>query len=65
MKLKLDGNINVYYVQTLCMIFFPGEKFGQTEAEDPNAPVLQLTLSENAEGMNASVMVSADRKSVV
>ena len=64
MKLILNGNINVYYVQTLCMIFFPGEKFGQTEAEDPNAPVLQLTLSENADGMNASVTVSAVGKSV-
>ena len=27
MKLYIDGNINRYYVQTLCMIFFPGEKF--------------------------------------
>lgn len=32
MKLTIDGNVNSYYVQMLCMIFFPGEKFG-AEAE--------------------------------
>ena len=36
MKLILDGNINSYYIQTLCMIFFPGEKFGVAEQLDPN-----------------------------
>ena len=27
MKLHIEGDINEYYVQTLCMIFYPGEKF--------------------------------------
>ncbi|MBE6553676.1 MAG: coproporphyrinogen dehydrogenase HemZ [Ruminococcaceae bacterium] len=63
MKLILDGNINVYYIQTLCMIFFPGEKFGQSENENPDAPVLRLILRENAEGITASVAVTAfDRR---
>ncbi|MBQ2735353.1 MAG: coproporphyrinogen dehydrogenase HemZ [Clostridia bacterium] len=63
MKLILNGNINVYYVQTLCMIFFPGEKFGQQEEQDPNTPVLRLTLLETTEGMEASVDVSVGEKS--
>ena len=62
MKLILNGNINVYYVQTLCMIFFPGEKFGQSEENDPNAPILQLSLSTNDEGVEAYVEVSAKGK---
>ena len=38
MKLHITGNtdINTYYVQTLCMIFFPGEKFSdEIEAGEP------------------------------
>ncbi len=62
MKLILNGNINVYYIQTLCMIFFPGEKFGQESAERPDAPILSLTLSEEANGMRANVEVWAEGK---
>ena len=31
MKLTVKGDINAFYVQTLCMIFFPGEKFSQDQ----------------------------------
>lgn len=58
MKLLLNGNVNVYYIQTLCMIFFPGEKFGQQSSEDPNEPTLQLSLYQTEEGMEAAVEVS-------
>lgn len=44
MKIYIDGNINRYYVQTLCMIFFPGAKFSDSEAEGPDTPVLHLSL---------------------
>ena len=62
MKLKLEGNINVYYIQTLCMIFFPGEKFGAGTQENPDAPTLSLTLAEKDEGFEATVAVSAHGK---
>ena len=58
MKLILNGNINVYYVQTLCMIFFPGAKFGADAQNDPEAPELFLTLKEDADGLWAAVTVS-------
>lgn len=45
MKLYFDGDINQYYVQTLCMIFFPGAKFPENEEITPETPVLWLTLS--------------------
>ncbi len=63
MKLKLDGNINVYYVQTLCMIFFPGAKFGADAQNDPDAPELHLSLTEQDGGLTARVTVSFDGKS--
>ena len=51
MKLKVSGNINEYYVQTLCMIFFPGEKFSQKASDDEEdgvaVPELSLELFEN------------------
>ena len=31
MKLTVNGDINAFYVQTLCMIFFPGEKFVENQ----------------------------------
>ena len=27
MLIKINGDINRYYVQTLCMIYYPGAKF--------------------------------------
>ena len=62
MKLKLEGNINVYYIQTLCMIFFPGEKFGASEQNNPDAPALSLKLSEKDDGLEAEVTVSVQGK---
>ncbi|MBQ9785259.1 MAG: coproporphyrinogen dehydrogenase HemZ [Clostridia bacterium] len=63
MKLILDGNINAYYIQTLCMIFFPGEKFGAAEQENPNAPELYLRLTENDSGVETYVHVTVDGRS--
>jgi len=44
MKLYFDGDINRYYVQTLCMIFFPGAKFPEDEEITSETPVLYLKL---------------------
>ncbi|MBQ8311104.1 MAG: coproporphyrinogen dehydrogenase HemZ [Clostridia bacterium] len=60
MKLILDGNINAYYIQTLCMIFFPGAKFGAAEQQNPNSPELYLRMSEQADGVEAYVRIEVD-----
>ena len=49
MKLYVDGDINRYYVQTLCMIFFPGAKFPEDEEITENTPILNLVLSCDGE----------------
>ena len=64
MKLNVSGNINTYYVQTLCMIFFPGEKFSDRAEEDPEAvtPELNLSLEETEEGVKVTAELSLEEK---
>lgn len=33
MYLKISGNLNRYYLQTLCMLFFPGATFSESESD--------------------------------
>ena len=42
MILRVEGDINRYYVQTLCLIFFPGASFG--ENEEPGEGVPEVTV---------------------
>ena len=53
MKLYITGEVNTYYVQTLCMIFFPGENFSDEVGE--GVPVMWLDATED----EAAVSVSA------
>ena len=63
MKLYVEGNINQYYVQTLCMIFFPGEKFPLDEIEDEMTPVLDLKLVCDEEKATATANARMGAKS--
>ncbi len=47
MKLVLRGNINKTYVQTLCMMFFHGEKFPEKEDFSQNVAVVEQREFEN------------------
>ena len=49
MILHIEGNINRYYVQTLCMVFFPGATFGENEASAPGVPEVSVIVKENTE----------------
>ncbi len=50
MILKINGDINRYYIQTLCMVFFPGSTFG--ENEEPGDGVPEVTVEINHNGVN-------------
>ncbi len=50
MILKVDGNINRYYVQTLCMVFFPGATFGENEQSGDGVPEVSVNVYPDAEG---------------
>lgn len=47
MKLILEGNINKTYVQTLCMMFFHGEKFPLNDNDEQNFINVKQTEDED------------------
>ena len=51
MKIEIESPINKYYVQTLCMIFFPGEKFSGDEDDD--SPYLYLKTTADETGVSS------------
>lgn len=53
MKLFIDGDINNYYVQTLCMLFFPGAKFSEEEELKEASDVLSLKMITGEAGITA------------
>ena len=63
MKIILDSPINKYYVQTLGMIFFPGEHFGEDGELAPGEPVLSVRSVEEDGGVRAYAIVSVDDSS--
>ena len=44
MILRIEGDINRYYVQTLCLLFFKGAKFSQDEQPGPNVVEADVTV---------------------
>ncbi len=60
MKIKISGNIGEYYVQTLCMLFFPGVKFSKTESEDSPLEA-DITVSDEGESVSATVTLTNEK----
>ena len=58
MILKVSGNINRYYVQTLCMVFFPGSTFGENEEPAPGVPEVTVDVFGDKDGTEVSAYVS-------
>lgn len=54
MKLIIDGNVSRTYVQNLCLLFFPGAKFSESEEITPDTPILRLVVRESEDGIFAS-----------
>ena len=46
MRITIEGNITPYYVQCLCMSFFPGSKFSDREEISEETPHLHVSLRE-------------------
>ena len=64
MKLTVNGDINEYYVQTLCLLFFPASKFAKTDNATDGAPEAIVDVDFDGEKATATVTVSAGGKSV-
>lgn len=50
MILRVEGGINKYYVQTLCMVFFPGSTFGENEQPGPDVPEVFVSVYPDDDG---------------
>jgi len=58
MILKVNGNINRYYVQTLCMVFFPGSTFGENELPREGVPEITVDVSRDKGSKTVTAYVS-------
>ena len=66
MIINIDGEINLSYVQNLCLIFFPGEKFSDKESPSESTPVLDLRVEKTDAGCYAlAKMTVGDKTSVI
>ena len=63
MILKINGDINRYYVQTLCMIFFPGSTFGENEIPGDGVPEVTVDVTSSDESVRASVEIKLNDSS--
>lgn len=57
MILRIEGDINRYYVQTLCMVYFPGATFSESEQPGPDVPEVSVSLRAADEGMYATARI--------
>ena len=60
MRIILNGNINRTYVQTLCMLFFRGEKFPENE-ENPTK-IITVTATDLKNGIECTCELFVDGK---
>ena len=65
MILKINGEINRYYVQTLCMIFFPGSTFGENEVPGDGVPEVYVDVTPLEDAVRAKVEIKLNDTSCV
>ncbi len=58
MILKINGDINKYYVQTLCMVFFPGATFGENEQPGEGVPEVAVDVYRDSDSTSVTAYVS-------
>ncbi len=51
MILNIKGNLNRYYAQTLCLIYFPGAKFAEDERPRPDVPQVDFVVVDKEDGI--------------
>ncbi|MBE6564153.1 MAG: coproporphyrinogen dehydrogenase HemZ [Ruminococcaceae bacterium] len=57
MILITEGDVNIYYLQTLCLLFFPGETFSPDEVESEQTPVVSLSVKDTEEGIESTCTI--------
>ncbi len=64
MKLIIEGDVNRYYVQTLCLLYFPGEKFSESEEVTPLSTQAYVRVTKDEDGVSATARITWDAKTV-
>ncbi len=62
MYLKINGDLNKYYMQTLCMLFFPGATFSEGE-DDTAAQQAEFTRTDDGESVSVTCRFVSDGES--
>ena len=62
MILHIHGDLNPYYAQTLCLIYFPGSKFGEDEVEADGVPVVDIFVEDRADGIYSRAVIRVGEK---
>ncbi len=65
MKLITEGDINAYYLQTLCMLFFPRAKFSKSEKITADTPVVIVKVSSDDNTAYAEASVTVGNRTVI
>ena len=65
MKLITEGDINSYYLQTLCMLFFPRAKFSNTELIGPDTPVAIVKVTSDDKTAYAEASLTMGERTVL
>lgn len=58
MILTVEGNISRTYVQNLCLLFFPGMKFSESEVATPETPIAHVVMREEGNMVYATADLS-------
>ena len=56
MILNIKGDVNRYYVQSLCMLFFPGSTFGEGETSAQGIPEVDVEVYKNVVGDDVAIV---------
>ena len=62
MILKIDGDISRYYVETLCLVFFPGSTFGENEESGFGIPEVYVNVKHEDDGVFAYASIKLNDK---
>ncbi len=60
MKLVVEGNINISYVQNLCLIFFPGAKFSENQEQSDELPWAKVYIEHREGGYFSKVSLGVE-----
>lgn len=60
MKIEIIGDVAEYYVQTLCLLFFPGAKFSKKDSDDSHKATVVVEKKE--ESISSTVTITYNGK---